>query len=78
MRKFSVTLAGLVLGLVAGCGGDEYYHTAPDDSRAMWKWSTLQSPETGLCYEVVTRKFGTGRSVYTYSGMSEIPCDKMK
>lgn len=62
-------LAPLVL--LTGCDrpGDE---TTSSDQ---WTWSTMKSPRTGRCYEVATRVLGAGNTTYSYSGMSEVPCE---
>ena len=73
MRVFFMIMASVMVFGLAGCDNPGPATT----SATQWTWSMMKSPQTGRCYEVATRTSGFGNVSYAYSGMSEIPCDKM-
>ncbi len=65
MRILAAVVVMAVL-LLAGC-------ETPIGPKTL-KWTTVQSPQTGRCYEVATYYFGTQNGVMA---MAEIPCGEM-
>jgi len=78
--KSNMTISAIVLFfLLVGCDRN----SAPEKNipHAMNQpqklfWEIQKSPNTGRCYEVLTRTMISGYQGYGFMGMSEIPCDE--
>jgi hypothetical protein len=76
MRKLlgSILLLTILLLLVVACtGGPSSDLEVEEGDVWSWDWSTLKSPETGRCYEIVTRQ----APFSDYMGMAEISCSEL-
>lgn len=58
---------------LAGCGSSA--GPAPENETGDFGWSTVRSPETGRCYEVLSHQTSSGNLGHGYMGMAEIPCE---
>lgn len=71
MNARTIVVLFIVSLLFAGCD-----HPGPSvDNPEDLTWSVVESPDTGRCYEVVTRESSVGYSGYGFMAMAEIPCD---
>jgi len=74
MRKLVIVgLLLIVIITMSACLGPPSVGPEESTEKYGWTWSLVESPITGKCYEVITRRSGYNG----YAGMAEVPCSDL-